>query len=100
MNDDIRINPCLISLSLFLSWQERDWKDTELVKKYLKERNPFEYGEDLCNLSDGVHAHASVNADTAELVGEHIISKMIGLSADEYSGKQIHHQSRWGSNSG
>ena len=88
------------SLSLFLSWQERDWKDTELVKKYLKERNPFEYGEDLCNLSDGFHAHASVNADTAELVGEHIISKMIGLSADEYSGKQIHHQSRWGSNSG
>ena len=54
----------------------------------------------LCNQSDGVHAHASVNADTAELVGEHIISKMIGLSADEYSGKQIHHQSRWGSNSG
>ena len=50
------------------------------MKKYLKELNPFEYGEDLCNLSDGVHAHASVNADTAELVGEHIISKMIGVS--------------------
>ena len=29
-----------------------NWKDTGSVKKYLKERNPFEYEDDLCNLSD------------------------------------------------
>ena len=27
-----------------------DWKDTNLVQEYLEERNPFDYGQELCNV--------------------------------------------------
>ena len=40
----------------------RDWEDTQVVANFLRDRNPFEYGETFCNLSNGVHANASVNA--------------------------------------
>ena len=58
-----------------------DWKDINLVQEYLEERNPFDYGQELCNVSDGVHAHASVNGDCSEAVGENIIFKMVGATA-------------------
>ena len=65
-----------------------DWKDTNLVQEYLEERNPFDYGQELCNVSDGVHAHASVNVDSSEAVGENIISKMVGATAAGFSFKR------------
>ena len=65
-----------------------DWKDTNLVQEYLEERNPFDYGQELCNVSDGVHAHASVNGDCSEAVGENIISKMVGATAADFSFKR------------
>lgn len=40
---------------------ECDWKDINLVRDFFKERNPFEYGPELCNIANGVHAHATVN---------------------------------------
>ena len=65
-----------------------DWKDTNLVQEYLEKRNPFDYGQELCNVSDGVHAHASVNVDSSEAVGENIISKMVGATAADFSFKR------------
>ena len=65
----------------------RDWKDTNLVQEYLEERNPFDYGQELSNVSDGVQAHASVNGDCSEAVGENIISKMVGATAADFSFK-------------
>ena len=52
------------------------WKETNLVQQYLEERNPFDYGQELCNVSD-----ISVNVDSSEAVGENIISKMVGATA-------------------
>ena len=54
----------------------RDWKDTNLVQEYLEERNPFDYGQELCNVSD-----ISVNVDSSEAVGENVISKIVGATA-------------------
>ena len=66
----------------------RDWKDTNLVKGFLEERNPFEHGPVLCNVADGVHAHATVNVDDAEVIGDNILSKMVEVNADEFSFKR------------
>ena len=60
-----------------------DWKDTNLVQEYLEERNPFDYGQELCNVSD-----ISVNVDSSEAVGENIISKMVGATAADFSFKR------------
>ena len=54
----------------------RDWKDTNLVQEYLEERNPFDYGQELCNVSD-----ISVNVDSSVAIGENIISKIVGATA-------------------
>ena len=59
-----------------------DWKDINLVQEYLEERNPFDYGQELCNVSD-----ISVNVDSSEAVGENIISKMVGATAAGFSFK-------------
>jgi hypothetical protein len=67
---------------------ERDWKDTNLVRDYFKERNPFEYGPELCNIANGVHAHASVNVDDAEVIGKNILSGMVGKNVTEISFKR------------
>ena len=61
---------------------------TRLVQEFFKERNPFEYGPDLCNVANGVHAHPTVNVDSAENIGIDIISKMEGISADNFSFKR------------
>ena len=60
-----------------------DWKETNLVQEYLEERNPFDYGQELCNVSD-----ISVNVDSSEAVGENIISKMVGATAAGFSFKR------------
>ena len=66
----------------------RDWKDTTTVSEYLRERNPFLYEEDLCNIATGVHAHTSVNIDEANKVGEKIVQKMIGATISQFSFKR------------
>ena len=65
----------------------RDWKDTDTVSEYLRERNPFQYEKDLCNIATGVHAYASVNADEAKTVGENIMQKMNGIAISQFSFK-------------
>ena len=49
---------------------DHDWKDTNLVRDFFKERNPFEYGPELCDIANGVHAHATVNVEDAEEIGK------------------------------
>ena len=66
----------------------RDWKDTFKLVQYLKDRNPFECGEKLCNISNGVHAQASVNVDESKMIGSMIIAKMEGLKPSEHSFKR------------
>ena len=65
-----------------------DWKDTNLVRDFFQERNPFEYGPVLCNVANGVHAHATVNVDITEVVGNNIISRMVGEKVDGISFKR------------
>ena len=66
----------------------RDWKDTNLVKQFFEERNPFEYEADLCNVADGVHGSTSVNVDNAETIGNQIISNMVGETVEKFSFKR------------
>ena len=51
----------------------RDWEDTQVVANFLRDRNPFEYGETFCNLANGVQANASVNAQNAKAIGEQVL---------------------------
>ena len=67
---------------------QRDWKDTNLVSEFLTERNPFDYGDTYCNVSNGVHAHPSVNAENAKAIGESIIEKMVGVKLSDMSFKK------------
>ena len=66
----------------------RDWKDTFVLIQYLKDRNPFDCGEKLCNISNGVYAQASVNVDESKLIGSRIIAKMEGLQPSEHTFKK------------
>ena len=52
--------------------QDRDWKDTNTVLRYLSDRNPFTSHIGLHNISTGVHAHSSVDVDQAKTVGKAI----------------------------
>ena len=65
-----------------------DWKDTNLVKGFFEERNSFLHGPVLCNVADGVHAHATVNVDDAKVIGDNILSKMVETNADEFTFKR------------
>ena len=67
---------------------ECDWKDINLVRDFFKERNPFKYGPELCNIANGVHAHATVNVQEAEEMGKKIVSGMVGKTVDEISFKR------------
>ena len=40
--------------------QERDWKDTQTLLKYLHERNPFTFAVSLQSISTGVHASTTM----------------------------------------
>ena len=55
--------------------------------KFFLEQNPFQY-EGLCNIANGVHAAAAVNADVAKELGDPIIAKLIGKRVSDYSFKR------------
>ena len=46
--------------------QDRDWKDTNTVLKYIQERSPFTQDTTLQNICTGVNAHCTVNVDSAK----------------------------------
>ena len=73
------------------SRMSRDWKETFVLIQYLKDRNPFDCGEQLCNISNGVHAQASVNVDESKWIGSKIIAKMEGLQPLEHTFKKKDH---------
>ena len=56
--------------------QARDWKDTNIVLKYLHDRNPFTLDSDLQNIATGVHANCAVNVDNAKAIGKGILDDM------------------------
>ena len=39
----------------------------------------------MCNIANGVHAQATVNVDDAEIVGNNIISRMVGEKVEGIS---------------
>ena len=69
-------------------------EDKSLVKKeqrlrlFSSRRNPFDCGEKLCNISNGVHAQATVNVDESKMIGSRIIAKMEGLQLSEHTFKK------------
>ena len=65
--------------------QDRDWKDTNTVLRYLSDRNPFTSDIGLHNISTGVHAPSSVDVDQAKTVGKAIIDDMKGQCVNEYT---------------
>ena len=58
--------------------QARDWKDILAVLQHLQERNPFSRDPSMRNIASGVHAHPTVNVDTAHSVGAAILKSMEG----------------------
>ena len=69
--------------------QSRDWKDTQTLLIYLLERNPFTSNTSLRNICTGVHAHSTVNVDSAAKdVGNAILAGMEGMTVAEYTFKR------------
>ena len=56
--------------------QARDWKDTLAVVQCLHDRNPFGNDPSLRNIATAVHAHSTVNVDTAHSVRAAILKSM------------------------
>ena len=75
-------------LDMSVSRQQRDFKDTESIKLFLNERNPFAVPEILVNIATGVHAGPEVNVEQAHELGEDILRKMNERRASEYSCKR------------
>ena len=65
--------------------QTRDWKDTLTVLHYLQDRNPFSNDSSLRSIVTGVHAHPSVNVDTAHADGVTVLNSMDGRTPDEHT---------------
>ena len=65
--------------------QDRDWKDTNTVLRYLSDRNHFTSDIGLHNISTGVHAHSSLDVDLAKTVGKAILNDMKGQCVMEYT---------------
>ena len=68
--------------------QDRDWKDTNTVLKYLQERSPFTQDTTLRNISAGVNAHSTVNVDSAKDVGSALLASMEGKTVAEHTFKR------------
>ncbi len=68
--------------------QERDWKDTNTVLRYLQERSPFIPDTSLQNICTGVNAHSIVNVDKAKEVGNGILADMEGKTVAEHTFKR------------
>ena len=71
--------------------QDRDWKGTNTVLRYLSDRNPFTSDIGLHKISTGVHAHSSIDVDQAKTVGKAILIEMKGAVCDgvHVSGERI-----------
>ena len=67
---------------------KRDWKDTNTVMEFFRDRNPFENIDTLYNIANGVHASAAVNADSPKEVGEAMNTKMTGARISNHSFKR------------
>lgn len=69
--------------------QTRDMKDTVTILRALATHNPFSLYTDSnrINIMNGVNTDRNVNADTAKIVGEKILSSMNGTLATDYSFK-------------
>ena len=63
---------------------KRDEKDSKTVLAYLQDRNPFTDDISLPNISTGVVAQTSANAECAEVVGKAILISMENESPIEY----------------
>ena len=70
------------------SRQARDWKDIQTLLSYLQERSPFSSDPILRNICTGVHAHSTVNVDTAKVVGNAILSSMEGTTPADFTFKR------------
>ena len=68
--------------------QARDWKDTQTLLSYLQERNRFTFDPSLRSICTGVHAHSTVNVDTAKSVGNAILASMEGTTAVDFTFKR------------
>ena len=58
--------------------QAQDWKDEHTILSYLRENPPFTSDNTLRNIPTGVHEHATVNVDIAEVVGRAILEDREG----------------------
>ena len=67
---------------------KRDEKDSKAVLQYLQDRNPFTDDTSLRNISTGVVAQASANAERAEEIGKSILSSMENEATIEYTFKK------------
>ena len=71
--------------------QARDDEDSRTLLGYLQERNPFDCDLSMRNISTGVTADCTVNADRGKEVGETILKSMVGNNVQEYTFKKKNH---------
>ena len=67
---------------------KRDEKDSKAVLQYLQDRNPFTDDTSLRNISTGVDAQVSANAEHAEEIGKSILTSMENEATIEYTFKK------------
>ena len=65
--------------------QARDWKDTQTLLSYLQERDTFKTTPNLRNICTTVHAHNTVNDDTAKVIGNGTLSTMVDVTPANYT---------------
>lgn len=75
-------------ISITSARQKRDKEDTDKVLQFIRTLDIFSSEISLRNIVSGVTAEAHVNADQAEVIGERILTDMIGHSVTEYSFKR------------
>ncbi|XP_021362244.1 uncharacterized protein LOC110456045 [Mizuhopecten yessoensis] len=66
----------------------RDFKDTQTIIDFLKERNPFAEDLSLRNIVTGEVADDTANADKALEIGQKILKKMVDQPVTEFSFKR------------
>ena len=71
--------------------EARDDEDSCTLFGYLQEQNPFDCDLSMRNISTGVTADCTVNADRAKEVGETILKSMVGNNVQEYTFKKENH---------
>ena len=71
--------------------QARDDEDSCTLLRYLQGGNPFDCDLSIRNISTGVTADYTVNADRVKKVGETILKSMVGNNIQEYTYKKKNH---------